>query len=71
MIIFVAGDFSTYSITLTNRLEESLGLKAHGFKSGSGIGHLNIRINSIKLKLLSMLNKKNIQNTNSYIKKQL
>ena len=61
MIIFLAGGFSTSSISLTRRLEKSLGLKAHGFKSGSGIGHLNIRINTIKLiklKLLNMLNKK-------------
>ena len=65
MIIFVAGGFSTSSITLTNRLEESLGLKAVSFKAGSGIGHLNIRINSIrllKLKFQNFMNKKILVN---------
>tara|TARA_Y100001970_G_scaffold262839_1_gene347603 strand:- start:5931 stop:6626 length:696 start_codon:yes stop_codon:yes gene_type:complete len=60
MIVFIAGGFSTASITLTKRLEKSLGLKAHNFKAGSGIGALNIRINSIKLlklKLQNILNK--------------
>ena len=49
MIIFVAGGFSTSSITLTKRLEDCLGTQAYNFKSGSGIGHLNIRIGTIKL----------------------
>ncbi len=60
MIIFVAGGFSTSSISLTRRLEDTLAMKAHNFKSGSGIGHLNIRIGTkkrLKLKLLQKLNK--------------
>ena len=60
MIVFLAGGFSSSSDTLKNRLEKNLKLKSFTFKSGSGIGHLNINIilkKLLKLKILNFLNK--------------
>ena len=60
MIIFLVGGFKSSSLHLNSKLEKSLGLTATTFKSGSGIGHLNIKIGTkklIKLKLLNSLNK--------------
>ena len=60
MIVFLAGGFSSSSDTLKNRLEKNLKLKSFTFKSGSGIGHLNINIRLkklLKLKILNFLNK--------------
>ena len=58
MIVFLASGFSTSSETLKNRLEKNLNLKSFTFKSGSGIGHLNINIRLkklIKLKFLKLI----------------
>ena len=60
MIIFLAGGFSSSSDTLKTRLEEHFNLKSFTFKSGSGIGHLNINIRLkklIKLKILNYFNR--------------
>ena len=60
MIVFLAGGFSSSSDTLKNRLEKNLKLKSFTFKSGSGIGHLNINIRLkklLKIKILNFLNK--------------
>ena len=58
MIVFLASGFSTSSETLKNRLEKNLNLKSFTFKSGSGVGHLNINIRLkklIKLKFLKLI----------------